>query len=105
SPSGNVRRAAVRVKARRILLISKAWCAMAVLAGSFAVASDTAPQANSLCTGSPSAVLGQQVLGHALTTASVQGVTCDTQGRILPGVTITVLRAGVPMKPVASNGE
>ncbi len=78
---------------------------MAVLACSFAAASDSAPQANSLCTGSPSAVLGQQVLGHTLTTASIQGVTCDTQGRVLPGVTIIIVRGGVPSKPVASNGE
>ena len=94
------------VKAASLLLIGTAWCAMTLLACSVAVASDTQTQQPvSLCAGASSDVLSQQVLGHALSTASIQGVTCDTQGRILPGVTITVLRAGVPMKPVASNGE
>jgi hypothetical protein len=100
--------------------MARAWCAIPVLACSFAAAQNIAAQNTSsqnipsqnvpaqpvsLCSGSPSAVLGQQVLGHALTTASIQGVTCDTQGRILPGVTITVTRAGAAVNPVQSNGE
>ncbi len=93
------------VKARSILLIGTACCAIAVLGCGFAMASDTPAPPSSLCAGASSDVLGQQVLGHTLSTASIQGVTCDTQGRILPGVTITVVRPGANIKPIASNGE
>jgi len=76
------------------------------LACSFAMASDNPPQqGSSLCGTSSSAVLNQQVLSHAPTTASIQGVTCDTGGRILPGVTLTVSRAGAKPIVVTSNGE
>jgi len=96
----------VRVKAASILLIGKAWCAVILLTCGLAMASETqTQQPPSLCAGAPSEVLGQQVLGHALSTASIQGVTCDTQGRVLPGVTITLTRPGTNVKPVASNGE
>ena len=102
----SVRSSTVRVKSRSIVLIGITCCSITFLSRGFAQAPDTAPQQQvSVCSGNTSAVLGQQVLGHTLTTASIQGVTCDTQGRILPGVTITATRAGVAMKPVASNGE
>ncbi len=96
----------MRVKAASILLIGVAWCAMTLVACGVAMASDTQTQQPvSLCAGASSDVLGQQVLGHALSTASIQGVTCDTQGRVLPGVTITLTRPGANIKSVASNGE
>ncbi len=89
-----------------MLLIGEAWCAMTVLACGFVMASDTpAQQKDALCATNPSAVLGQQVLSHTPSTASIQGVTCDTQGRILPGVNITVVRAGAVVEHKQSNGE
>jgi len=111
----------VRVKAGRFLLIGKAWCVVMVLAScglmaleagaqqSDASAQPSAqpseqqqppaqqPPKDALCKSGNSTALGQQVLSHAIATASLQGVTCDTQGRILPGVKIELLRAGVPV--------
>jgi len=130
----------VRVKVRSILLMTAAWCTVIALACGFVSASDTLAQQSdippqqstqaqpqpetqpqqkdALCKSVNATALGQQVLSHAIATASLQGVTCDTYGHILPGVIIELLHDGKPVNvechssgnqgrqtECASNGE
>ncbi len=51
-------------------------------------------------------MLWQRIPGHAASTsASVQGMAHDGQGRALPGVKITALRSGAAVRTVLTNGE
>lgn len=93
------------VKARSILLLGKSWCAVMLLTCACAMASDNpTPQQSALCAQNAAPALGQQVLSHTPSTASIQGVTCDTQGHILPGVKIQLLRGGAPVTGECLSG-
>ena len=89
----------------RASLVWKVWSATTALACTFALAREMSLQQPAPpYSSSSSSVAWQKIPGHpAATTASIQGIVRDAQGRPLAGVKITVLRSGTPLCPVLTS--